>query len=564
MRKNNKDMIAAAFAEFEATADENIEQGLESNESEDLEGTPGADLEPEEGPEEPAGDEFEAEGDDEGLDFGGAPGADLESEEGEDDSDLETEVDDGDENEAISFAQAESELDALAEEQGLNDIPEGVTASAEDIVEYLLATGAVVELSPISREERSARHSAFASIEESEFFATADEEDLEGLEAPEDESDEGSEPGYEGEDAGEDEDLELEGADELDFGNEDDEPADETEDEAPVEGEACASTVMPTKSKKSAISSIKAALADSKLSAKTKARLEGALKFIEGLSNPIPATASSVTVHPVADREMVALAASQDVQMVLTNGQDPRWNVIIAGVPAAVISLSSLENGEAVRASFCSEAYRHNVIATMDKVGVAQVLADLGAEMYGNQYQTSEVAQEIRASVTGELAGGYTAKLVEMRDEFLDRASLATAGMAKGYFAHLPNPLYVKACEVLAARGVLDVEVAAAEIAQASADMFAVASAKAVELMDRSPEFVEQLRENIGEAATMARASVQAPAAVTAATSIGARSLASRLANPEIGIATASVQAPSSSDFRSSLAAKVGRLGARR
>ena len=530
MRKNNKDMIAAAFAEFEATADENIEQGLESNESEDLEGTPGADLEPEEGPEEPAGDEFEAEGDDEGLDFGGAPGADLESEEGEDDSDLETEVDDGDENEAISFAQAESELDALAEEQGLNDIPEGVTASAEDIVEYLLATGAVVELSPISREERSARHSAFASIEESEFFATADEEDLEGLEAPEDESDlgdEGSEPGYEGEDAGEDENLELEGADELDFGgNEGEEPEPEVPAE-PVEGEACAS-----------------------------ARRTG--KKVTASALP------AVTFHPVADREMVALAASQDVQMVLTNGQDPRWNVIIAGVPAAVISLSSLENGEAVRASFCSEAYRHNVIATMDKVGVAQVLADLGAEMYGNQYQTSEVAQEIRASVTGELAGGYTAKLVEMRDEFLDRASLATAGMAKGYFAHLPNPLYVKACEVLAARGVLDVEVAAAEIAQASADMFAVASAKAVELMDRSPEFVEQLRENIGEAATMARASVQAPAAVTAATSIGARSLASRLANPEIGIATASVQAPSSSDFRSSLAAKVGRLGARR
>lgn len=399
-----------------------------------------------------------------------------------------------------SVEEVEAEMQAIAREQGLHKMPQGVTAA--ETIDYLLSTNAIVELKPITASERKQRHAAFAA---DEGFEGEEAEEL--VESPVDlEEDDSSID--EGEELG----SEFDGIDLSDVA--------ETEDDE-----------------------------DSS---------EDAGSEVESGEGPECATASvrsGVQYHPVADVGFLASASAADVQMIFSNGADPLWNIIVAGVPAACIKLSSLDNGAAVRSTFCSDLYSGNLIQAMAKHGVAEVIASVKGEFYANGYKSSDLAGEIRASVAEELSSDYTNRVVAMREDLLDRSSLVVAGLARGYFSKLQNPLLAKAKSVLSAQGVHPsvIEAAASEIVSAAPDFFAVATEKAVELMDKSPEFIESLRENIEDSAPRAVAS-----ATTA--SFESRLADQTLANPAPVVASTATHG----DFRSHLSSLVGTLGRKR
>jgi hypothetical protein len=194
----------------------------------------------------------------------------------------------------------------------------------------------------------------------------------------------------------------------------------------------------------------------------------------------------------------------------------------------------------------------------MRKHGVVEALVQAKAEFYAASFKTSELAQEIRASVADELSSEHVARTVALRENLLDHSRLVVAGLSKGYFSKMSNPLFTKAREVLASRGVHDADAAALEIVSASCDMFAVATEKAVELMDRDAQFVEQLRENIDEMKTRvsaADAGFAAPSPVSAfAARLNDQSFAAPVA-PAPATVSASAAAP-----KTGLAALVGTL----
>lgn len=532
-----RSLLDQAFDEFaRAEASENTDSPIAADEGLDLEGEgefsldDGDDSSSFDGD---AGDgEGEGEGDDLGLPEDGEGEFSLDEGEGESgegegdlgdgsDEDGEFSTDDSEESEGAadeveavysSVEEIEAEFEAIAREQGLHELPQGVTAS--ETIDFLLDRGAIWELRPVEASEGRERRRAFAAIDDLEDIEGADGE--EGVESPvafDDEADAELSPVTQGgdEDGEDDLNIDLDGEPTDLDGAGDDEGADAA-DSCDAGGEIASASVS-----------------------------------------------TETNYHPVADTELIATASVQDVQMLLTNGEDPRWNVIIAGVPAAFISLSSIENGEAVRSGFTSQQYCDSIITAMSKLGVAAVLEESGAQLYANEVMASDLATSIRASVSDELSGEFTTRVVAMREDFLDRANLVVAGLSKGYFTSLPNALFTKAREVLAASGVHNADAAAMAIVAAAPEFFSVVAEKAASLMDKAPETLADLRENIEDSAPKAPAT-GAPATATA-------SFSSRLAEQTLVNAApkapAHVQASVSAAPTTSLHALVGRLGGR-
>lgn len=513
-----RNLLDEAFAEFETAQASDSEFDGSLPAEEETEAT-GEEFDEGAGEGDTESGEFSLEDDGEGEDLGDDAGEGESEDLGDDSEELSAEfsLDDegseaGDESddsvEAVyaTVEEIEAEFEAIAREQGLDRLPQGVTAS--ETIDFLLDQGAIWELKPITASEGKRRRTAIAAFDEDgaedEDFGGEDAED--GVESPvldnsSDDSEEDSEI-----DLGID--LDAEPTDLDDDG--DDESAEGT-------GEHCEA---------------------------------------EETSVSASVSAQGQHYHPVADAEIIATASASDVQMLLTDGQDPRWNVIIAGVPAACIRLSSLEAGEAVRSGFTSKGYSESVIAAMSKLGVAEVLSQNGAEFYGNSYQGSELAQEIRASVETELSSDYTTRVVAMREDFIDRVNLVVAGQGKGYFSNLPNPLFIKAREVLASRGVHDADAAAMAIVSAAAEFVAVAAEKAVTLMDKSPDFIQDLRENIDDTAT------RAPVA-TATASLAARLEDQTLTSPAYVAPTRVAASTHSAPIATHLQSLVGKLGSK-
>jgi hypothetical protein len=194
----------------------------------------------------------------------------------------------------------------------------------------------------------------------------------------------------------------------------------------------------------------------------------------------------------------------------------------------------------------------------MQRYGVSSVLTTLKADFFANSFKSGDLAVEIRASVQDELGSDYTTRVVAMRENLLDRTSLVVAGLAKGYFAKLSNPLFTTAKAVLEANGVhpMAVEAAALQIVSAAPEFFAVATEKAVDLMDKSDETVAELRENIDDAGSRAPAE-------TATASFSHRLADSSLTReaPAEVRQTAKASAPVAGFDRSKLASLVGTLG---
>jgi hypothetical protein len=521
--------------------------GLEGEglEPEDGAGLEGEGLEPEDGLE-----PGEGVGEGEGLepeDGAGLEGEGLEPEDdGLDQEALEAESTVDPEAPVVAFASIEGELEAIASAQGLDNIPEGVTASGDDLVSYLLATGALIEVKVprISPAQASARAQAF---DQAEMFATADEIDEIGQDLTGDQPTDGLE---DGEGVGEGEGVEGEAPNDLSLGGDLD-----------LEGlgEPAAAPAAPAAPAKPAVPAKPAAPAAEEAPAAGTAA--------EGC-NTAEASATVVRYHPVADAELIATASAASVQMVAAHtGNNPRWNVIIDGVPACAITWEGVRGATNAQqdavASFMSDDYRRSTLTVMEKNGVAQVLNDLNAEYFANAFTQSDLAVEIRASVQQEVGSEYQNRVVAMRDTLLDLGNLAVAGMAKGYFK-MQNPMHTRALEVLASAGVANAEAVALAIAEALPATFDAAMAKASELLDRSPDFIQQTREAIDEVSPRVRTEATASAApMTMAHRLGSQAQAS--AAP---VGTAPVQAvataPHSVDaLKSRFSGMIGSLGRR-
>jgi hypothetical protein len=242
---------------------------------------------------------------------------------------------------------------------------------------------------------------------------------------------------------------------------------------------------------------------------------------------------------PVASMDMLSSASASDVEMHLhEDKKNPHWNILVAGVPAARISLSSF--GEAageVAAFFVTPKYAAGIRQNMAHAGVLKLLQQCGAEFYATAYTQSDLFSEARASASESVEQKLTLALANLREEFVDRLRIVAAGMDKNLWP-MRNPLKQKMYLALSSAGVQNpTSIIDSVFAEAGVQHFEVMSNKALELMDTEPAALEQVRamvENAGVSAPAAVASAQ-PAAV--ATASGADLIRSMMkSNPDSGV----------------------------
>lgn len=263
---------------------------------------------------------------------------------------------------------------------------------------------------------------------------------------------------------------------------------------------------------------------------------------------------------PVADKDFLASASADQIQTVFTPGENPTWNILVQGVAAASVSLADQDRPQAIRSTFESEQYGASLIRSMATAGVLETLSGVHARIYASHVEESELAHEIRASIESESRVATAAAIADVRDVFLDRASIVVAGVAKNFYPKKANPLRDSMAEALASVGVdaARARAMATEIFAATAtETFQIVAEEACNLMDKPEEVVESLRENIDGAGVIERKDeVVASAPRTAVASVGAR----------LSSQSGSFEAPQqavASESKPDLARIFGRLSAR-
>lgn len=202
---------------------------------------------------------------------------------------------------------------------------------------------------------------------------------------------------------------------------------------------------------------------------------------------------------PVASREMLAHASVEDVEFVLhASKSNPVWNVIVAGVPAARLALSSYGDGaEEVRSFFTTKQFVDGVKRAMASEGVLGLLDKSNAEYYANAYKSSEVFAEARAHAERIGNQKVTAATSGLREDFVDAMKIAAAGMDKNFFQK-PNALKRSLFIALSGVGVQQPAALIESVfAEASSDYFETLAETAEEFLDMPSEARETLRNTI-------------------------------------------------------------------
>ena len=416
-------------------------------------------------------DEDESDADEDEFEFD----ADDEFEEELDDEEEDEESDADDEFEEDVTAFFTGEADASDDEDEFEGDEEGV--SEAEAIAALEAAGLCVVIATSDDDEilESDLALAVASLEDdefeedvTEFFAEASEEDDEDeFEADADDEDEDEfEEEEEDEDEFSDDESEEEEEDEDEFSDDDSEDEDEfSDDESEEEDE-------------------------------------------------VDAEDDTEHLTPVATEEFLMQASVEDVEFHVTaDAHDPVVNVIVASVPAARIALSSLgEHAAESRGMFGSEKYLSALRNRMATSGVLNFLVEAGAEFYATAYRNSDLFAEACASAESIGNERIAVAMSGIREDFVDAIKLVSAGMDKNFF-NIRNPLKRALFVGLAHAGVANpAAVIESAFAEASEAHFEAVVEKAVEIMDKSPEAREELREAIGESGTIDRTASAATA----------------------------------------------------
>jgi hypothetical protein len=496
-----ENMLTAHFSEFdldnEVDADEDEDLEVESDEDENEESEEDILDESEdenEGEDDDTDSEDDSDGDDDDLEDEVTDGDDDENEgedgdtDSEDDESNEDDESDDDELDEEDLEDVESDDDELDEDDldvesdeddDLEDI-ESVIASADDVVEALIASGAVAVIVPTATHDFQEVKAAFDQLDENDSEVDEDEdleddengnEDENDLDGESDEDEADSECNSDEDelevDADEDEDLEVDSDDSED----DEDILDDSEDDN-----------------------------DSDLENDDDNNEDEDLENEEDDEEADASELDEERFHPVVDLESLAEASVEDVDLNLyVNGTDAWWNVTVAGIPAARISKEHLK--PEVHAFFIQDDFARNLKEAIASEGLMPVLEGANAEFYATAYLQSELADQVRAEAEANASEEVTEKAAGLRDSFLDCVSIASAGLAKNYFPHLGSPLKAALFEELDEAGISGAEdIIEAAFAKAGVAHFEAITAKAVEIMDKSEDYREELREAVGAA----------------------------------------------------------------
>ena len=204
-------------------------------------------------------------------------------------------------------------------------------------------------------------------------------------------------------------------------------------------------------------------------------------------------------VAPVASVEFLARASVDDVDFVYHNNpSNPVWNVIVAGVPAARMSLASYgDKANEVATFFSTDKFAQSMRRAMASEGVLNLLRKSNAEFYATSFKQSELFGQARAAAEQVATSKLTTAVASVREDLVDALKIVSAGMDKNYFPktnHLKREMYI----ALSNAGVHNpARLIDNVFATANAKHFETLADLAVEFIDKPAEAREVIRDSI-------------------------------------------------------------------
>jgi hypothetical protein len=189
-----------------------------------------------------------------------------------------------------------------------------------------------------------------------------------------------------------------------------------------------------------------------------------------------------------------------DVKLVLHDqkGDNPFWNVILAGNPVARVSLKDQPHPDEIVEAFVSNTYADNLAEAISKVGAKTVLDQIHARYYINAFKESELAEKLRQELSDELNKGNKKALAKLKDDYSDCIKLVLAGFNKNFFRDLNNPLKANLWSALDKYGVRNPSDIIESCFTDSADeFFNIVLTKAEDFMGKSHEVRDELSKAI-------------------------------------------------------------------
>jgi len=209
--------------------------------------------------------------------------------------------------------------------------------------------------------------------------------------------------------------------------------------------------------------------------------------------------------EPLASIDRLSRAGRDDIDMVLFDdqGDNPTWNVSVAGMPACKVALADQEFSDEIRAVFCSEDYAKDLLEHCTKAGFVPTMNRVKAKFWAHEFTKSKALDDLRGRAVAGLEGEKKQFLAAFKENFMNCVNVVSAGMNKNFYPE-GNVLKDHLFSQLTTVGLPEhtaISVIEASFAEAAPSYFK-------SLFDKSTEYMNLSREARGE---IAQAITRAP-----------------------------------------------------
>jgi len=123
------------------------------------------------------------------------------------------------------------------------------------------------------------------------------------------------------------------------------------------------------------------------------------------------------------------------------DGENPTWNVTVAGVPTASIQLKKQSSPDEIRAVFCSEDYAKDLMIHCEKTGFVQTMNKVRADFWSNHTSNKKIAERFKNEARASFDGERKKLLASFKQDFRSCINIVSAGMSKNFYPDMGNAL---------------------------------------------------------------------------------------------------------------------------
>ncbi len=147
--------------------------------------------------------------------------------------------------------------------------------------------------------------------------------------------------------------------------------------------------------------------------------------------------------EPLASTEKLSTVAKEDIDMMLygEEGENPTWNVSVAGIPTCRIPLKAQAHADEIRKVFCSDEYAFDLIEHCVKSGFVPTMKKVGATFWANHTSDQKIAARYQTMASVAIDSEKAKIVAAFREDFISALKIVTAGMSKNFYPELGNAL---------------------------------------------------------------------------------------------------------------------------